>query len=68
MKPAITKPGNVRFILRNAAHGQGVVEYAGALVVGTIIVGAVIVLGPYMTQETFGQVINNCASVLTSAF
>ena len=36
--------------------GQGVVEYAGALVIAAVIVGAALAFGPDMIDEIFTQV------------
>lgn len=49
--------------MRQAKKGQGIVEYAGALVVAALIVGAVVTAGPDNLASMFNSVI---ASVETS--
>jgi hypothetical protein len=41
---------------RQKAHGQGVVEYAGALVTGAVIISAAIAVGPPAMQQVFTDI------------
>lgn len=47
--------------------GQGVVEYAGALVVAAVIVGAALTFGPGMINTIFGQVQTRVTSLFVPA-
>jgi Flp pilus assembly pilin Flp len=48
------------------AKGQGVVEYAGALVVAALVVAAVIGLGPTAISEAFTSIMTSITKTLTS--
>jgi Flp pilus assembly pilin Flp len=50
--------------LRKAKKGQGVVEYAGALVIAVAVVAAVIGIGPTAIQSAFQTVIDSVAGGL----
>jgi Flp pilus assembly pilin Flp len=52
--------------LKKAEKGQGVVEYAGALVVAAIIVGGVISLGPTGIQNIFNSILTSVSGFFTS--
>lgn len=52
---------------RAAAKGQGVIEYAGALVVGAVIVSAVIAVGPAGMQTVFTQIITAVQAFFTQS-
>jgi Flp pilus assembly pilin Flp len=45
--------------------GQGVVEYAGALVVAAVIVGAALSFGPTMINTIFNQVQTRVTTLFT---
>lgn len=46
--------------------GQGIVEYAGAIVVATVLVGAVLAVGPQAMGDMFKNVIGGISTSLTS--
>ena len=48
------------------AQGQGVVEYAGALVVAALVVAAVIGLGPTAISSAFTSIMASITTTLTS--
>lgn len=52
-------------MLRKAKKGQGVVEYAGALVIAVAVVAAVIGIGPDAIEAAFQTVIDSVATGLT---
>ncbi|MBY0402729.1 MAG: Flp family type IVb pilin [Cyanobacteria bacterium] len=54
-------------ILRNKKKGQGVVEYAGALVIAALVVTAVIVAGPSNLSTMFNSVVTAVSGKLTGA-
>lgn len=49
------------------AKGQGVVEYAGALVIAAIVVGAIIAVGPSGIEGIFNSILSSVSSFLTGA-
>ena len=51
--------------LKSKKPGQGVVEYAGALVIAALIVGAVLLVGVNGMQTAFQSVIDAISSYLT---
>ena len=51
---------------QKAKKGQGVVEYAGALVVAALVVAAVIASGPGAIDGLFGSVTSGIESTLTA--
>jgi len=52
----------VFFITRKASKGQGVIEYAGALVVAAALVAAVISVGPQGISTLFTDILNSVQS------
>ena len=53
--------------LRQAKKGQGVVEYAGALVVAAIVVGAIIAVGPAGIENIFNTILESVSTFLTDS-
>ena len=53
--------------LKKASKGQGVVEYAGALVVAAIVVGAIILVGPAGIENIFNTILTNVSTFLTNS-
>jgi hypothetical protein len=51
---------------KTKAKGQGVVEYAGALVVAALVVAAVIGLGPTAISSAFTSIMTSITKTLTS--
>jgi len=51
--------------MRQSKKGQGIVEYAGALVVAALIVGAVVTAGPSNLAAMFNAVIASVQSNIT---
>jgi hypothetical protein len=49
----------VFFITRKASKGQGVIEYAGALVVAAALVAAVISVGPQGISNLFTDILQS---------
>jgi hypothetical protein len=46
--------------------GQGVVEYAGALVIGAVIVSAALAVGPTMVTNIFSQIQTAVSTMFTT--
>ncbi len=57
---------NLMMILKSKKPGQGVVEYAGALVIAALIVGAVLLVGVNGMQTAFQSVIDAISNYLTT--
>jgi uncharacterized protein (UPF0333 family) len=51
---------------QSRTKGQGVVEYAGALVVGALLIAAVIAVAPFGMTETFTSILASITKTLTS--
>lgn len=51
---------------RKAQKGQGVIEYAGALVIAAVLVAAVIGVGPDALTNLFTQILTSVQSYFTS--
>jgi Flp pilus assembly pilin Flp len=51
---------------RRAKKGQGVIEYAGALVIAAVLVAAVINLGPDAIKGLFTDILDKVQSFFTS--
>jgi Flp pilus assembly pilin Flp len=51
---------------RKAKRGQGVIEYAGALVIAAVLVAAVINVGPDAITGLFTQILGKVQSFFTS--
>ena len=52
---------------RSKAHkGQGVIEYAGALVIAAVLVAAVINVGPDAIKQLFTNILTSVQSFFTS--
>lgn len=52
---------------KKARKGQGVIEYAGALVIAAAIVAGVLVVGPSGIETLFGNILDTVTSNFTSA-
>lgn len=52
--------------MMKAKKGQGVVEYAGALVVAAVIISAVVALAPDALDTMFTNVLDNIQAFLES--
>lgn len=50
---------------KNAKKGQGVIEYAGALVIAAVLVAAVIAVGPSGIEELFGTILTSVTTQFT---
>lgn len=50
-----------------SAKGQGVIEYAGALVIAAVLVAAVISIGPDGIGQLFGTIMTRVESFFTGA-
>jgi hypothetical protein len=57
----------VKFQVLKARKGQGVIEYAGALVIATAIVAAVLTVAPGALGTLFTTIINHAVTLLTPA-
>lgn len=55
-------------LLKKSAKGQGVVEYAGALVVAALVVAAVIGIGPDSIETMFDSLLTSISDSLTGEF
>lgn len=51
--------------LLKKSKGQGVIEYAGALVIAAALVAAVITVGPSGISTLFGDILNSVQSYFT---
>ncbi len=51
--------------LLKAKKGQGVIEYAGALVIAAVLVAAVLALGPNAMTGLFTQILDAVQSYFT---
>ena len=51
---------------RKASRGQGVIEYAGALVVASCLVAAVIAVGPQGISNLFTNILTQVQTFFTS--
>lgn len=49
-----------------AKKGQGVIEYAGALVIAAVLVAAVLVIGPDGIKSLFTDILNSVQSYFKS--
>lgn len=47
---------------RKASKGQGVIEYAGALVIAAVLVAAVLAIGPTGIRDLFTNILNSVQS------
>lgn len=56
----------VFFITRKASKGQGVIEYAGALVVAAALVAAVISVGPKGISTLFTDILTSVQALFKS--
>jgi hypothetical protein len=50
---------------RKAKRGQGVIEYAGALVISTVLVAAVLAVGPNQITTLFSSILGSVQSYFT---
>lgn len=48
--------------LRKAERGQGVIEYAGALVIAAVLVATVLAVGPQGIQTLFNSILTSVQS------
>lgn len=53
-------------VSRKAKRGQGVIEYAGALVIAAVLVAAVIKVGPGAIEGLFTNILNSVKTYFTS--
>lgn len=53
--------------MKKAVKGQGVVEYAGALVVAAVIVGGIIALGPDGIANIFNSILTSVSAYFTAS-
>ncbi len=52
---------------RKAQKGQGVIEYAGALVIAAVMVAAVIAVGPGALKTMFTSIMTSVSSYFTAS-
>jgi Flp pilus assembly pilin Flp len=50
---------------KKAQKGQGVIEYAGALVIAAVLVAAVLAIGPTGITNLFTDILNSVQSYFT---
>jgi len=50
---------------RKSEKGQGVIEYAGALVVAAVMVAAVLAIGPSGIKTLFTNILNSVQTYMT---
>lgn len=53
-------------MMKKAKKGQGVIEYAGALVIAAVLVAAVIGLGPDAISDLFTNILDSVQDFFTS--
>jgi Flp pilus assembly pilin Flp len=53
-------------LLRKHSKGQGVIEYAGALVIAAVLVAAVLAIGPTQISATFTSIMGKVNTYFTS--
>jgi hypothetical protein len=53
------------FLNKQAQKGQGVIEYAGALVIAAVLVAAVLAIGPTGITNLFTDIMNSVQSYFT---
>ena len=51
--------------LRKKQKGQGVIEYAGALVIAAVLVAAVLAIGPTQISSLFTDILNSVQTYFT---
>ncbi|MBK8190826.1 MAG: pilus assembly protein [Vampirovibrionales bacterium] len=51
--------------MRKQQKGQGVIEYAGALVIAAVLVAAVLAIGPDGIGNLFNQIMDSVQSFFT---
>lgn len=51
--------------LTKKVKGQGVIEYAGALVIAAVLVAAVLAIGPTGISNLFNDIMNSVQSYFT---
>ena len=52
-------------LAKKAQKGQGVIEYAGALVIAAVLVAAVLAIGPTGITNLFTDILNSVQSYFT---
>ena len=52
--------------MRKQFKGQGVIEYAGALVIASVLVGAVLAGGPDQLSELFDTIFTSAGATIGS--
>lgn len=62
--PFIVK-AQVMLASRKSSKGQGVIEYAGALVVAAVMVAAVLAIGPTGIKTLFTNILNSVQTYMT---
>jgi len=50
---------------RKSSKGQGVIEYAGALVIAAVLVAAVLAIGPTGIKTLFTNILNSVQTYMT---
>lgn len=56
---------NARLLAKKAQKGQGVIEYAGALVIAAVLVAAVLAIGPGQINDTFTSIMGKVNTYFT---
>ena len=51
-------------IMMKKSKGQGVIEYAGALVIAAVLVSVVLVVGPDQMEAIFNQIFETVSTML----
>jgi len=64
LNKAIVK-AQVLLATRKSEKGQGVIEYAGALVVAAVMVAAVLAIGPDGIKTLFTNILNSVQTYMT---
>lgn len=54
-----------QFLNKKAQKGQGVIEYAGALVIAAVLVAAVLAIGPTGITNLFTDILDSVQSYFT---
>ena len=62
--PYIVK-AQVMLASRKSHKGQGVIEYAGALVIAAVLVAAVLAIGPTGIKTLFTNILNSVQTYMT---
>jgi Flp pilus assembly pilin Flp len=66
MKEAVIMKNRIQQLLnKKAQKGQGVIEYAGALVIAAVLVAAVLAIGPTGITNLFTDILDSVQSYFT---